>query len=97
MRNREDILAALARLKPQLEEEYGVHSVALFGSVARGDVTDKSDIDIMVNVDPTIGMRFVTLASELESSLGSKVDLVSSRAVKPKALELISEDAIYVE
>jgi len=40
-------------------------------------------VDILVDVDPTIGLGFVTLAERLEEVLGLPVDLVSRRAIKP--------------
>lgn len=66
----------------------------MFGSWARGEATEQSDIDILVEVDPTIGLRFVDLANELESALGRRVDLVSRRAVKPALWEIIRPDLI---
>ena len=68
---------------PALVREFPVRRMALFGSVARGEATEASDIDILVEVDPSIGLGFVTLAERLEQALGHKVDLVSRRAVKP--------------
>ena len=70
--------------------------MALFGSVARGDATDQSDIDILVEVDPTIGLRMVDLAEELESYLHRRVDLVSSRAIRSHMMKAIQEDLQYV-
>jgi uncharacterized protein len=60
--------------------------MALFGSWARNEQTETSDVDILVDLDPSIGLRFVTLAERLESLLEQHVDLVSSRAVKPNLL-----------
>ena len=53
-------------------------------------------MDILVEVDPSIGLGFVSLADELERRLQQKVDLVSSRAVKPNRRRLIEPDLIYV-
>ncbi|MBT4101186.1 MAG: nucleotidyltransferase [Gemmatimonadetes bacterium] len=70
--------------------------MALFGSYARGDQTETSDVDILVEVDPSIGLEFVTLADELEDHLGERVELVSHRSLKPRALEHIQLDLIDV-
>lgn len=43
--------------------------MGLFGSYATGDATEQSDVDILVDVDPSIGLRFVTLAETIECSL----------------------------
>ena len=70
--------------------------LALFGSWARNEQTETSDVDILVEVDPSIGLRFVTLAERLESLLEQHVDLVSSRAVKPNLLKQIQAELIDV-
>ena len=66
--------------------------LALFGSWARNEQTETSDVDILVEVDPSIGLRFVTLAERLESLLEQHVDLVSIRAVKPSLLKQIQAE-----
>jgi predicted nucleotidyltransferase len=70
--------------------------LAVFGSYSRGEATDQSDIDILVDVDPSIGLRFTSLADDLEALLGTKVDLVSRRAVRPDAMRLIEKDLVSV-
>ena len=70
--------------------------MALFGSWAREEQTETSDVDILVEVDPSIGLGFVTLAERLESLLEQHVDLVSSRAVKPNLLKHIQAELIDV-
>lgn len=70
--------------------------MALFGSWARNEQTETSDVDILVEVDPSIGLRFVTLAERLESILAKHVDLVSSRALKPSLLRQIQTELIDV-
>ena len=70
--------------------------MALFGSWARNEQTETSDVDILVEVDPSIGLRFVTLGERLESLLEQHVDLVSIRAVKPSLLKQIQAELIDV-
>ena len=96
MTTKEEILSALAKEREELEKRYKVRKLALFGSYARGDQRPDSDVDILVEVDPSIGLDFVTLAERIEKLLGVGVDLVSSRAVKPGAMELIEPELIYV-
>jgi len=92
---RENILTQLRRVKPALQAEFPVHRLALFGSYARGeDVPGQSDIDILVDVDPSIGLDLVTLAERLEEALGEPVDLVSRRAIKPSLWARIEPDLI---
>lgn len=96
MRTREDILQTLASGKPEWSKKYKVLSMALFGSYAREEQGEGSDVDILVEVDPRIGLEFVSLAEEIERQLGIKVDLVSRRAMKPRHFQFISRDLVYV-
>lgn len=94
--NRTYILSCLRDAKPALQKQYPIHSIALFGSVARGETTRSSDVDILVEVDPSIGLEIVTLGDQLEKLLGCKVDLISRRAIKPSLWKHIEPDLIYV-
>lgn len=96
MSPRENILERLRTIKPALQEEFPLRRMALFGSWARNEQTETSDVDILVEVDPSIGLRFTTLAERLESVLEQHVDLVSSRAVKPSLLNQIQAELIDV-
>lgn len=96
MKTRAEILAGLGRAKVDLQQRFMVRSLALFGSYARNQQTEQSDVDILVEVDPSIGLGFVHLAEELERRLQERIDLVSTRAVKPNRRRLIEPDLIYV-
>lgn len=93
--DREQIMERLRRAKPRLQAEFPLRRIALFGSYARADhVTGKSDVDILVEVEPSIGLRFVTLADRLEEVVGLPVDLVSRRAIKPSLWKVIEPELI---
>ena len=94
---KESILGILRRERPRLQKHFGVKRLALFGSYARGDQTEASDVDILVEVDPSIGMRFVALADTIESLLGVRADVVSRRAIGPRHWSLIEEELVDVE
>lgn len=96
MITKEEILNTLARDKPELQKRFKVRRMALFGSYARDEQRADSDVDILVEVDPSIGLEFVTLAERIEQLLGIGVDLVSSRAVSSRAMEFIAPELIYV-
>ncbi len=96
MKTKTEILALLARSKPELAGRFKVSRIGLFGSYARGDEQPGSDVDLLVEVDPSIGLDFVTLAERVEEILGLPVDLVSSRAVKPRLRPFVERDLIYV-
>lgn len=93
---REEILTNLTSMLPEHEERFGVRSLALFGSYATGAATESSDVDLLVDVDASIGLQFVTLANAIEHGLGLPVHLVSTRAVKPRYREAIEPDLTYV-
>ena len=96
MNDRENILERLRTVKPALQQEFSLRRMALFGSWARDEQTETTDVDILVDVDPSIGLRFVMLAERLETLLEQHVDLVSSRAVKPNLLKQIEAELIDV-
>lgn len=63
----------------------------LFGSYARGEADERSDVDLLVELDydQTIGLGFIGMKLDLEECLGRRVDLVSSRGVSPRLLPYI--------
>ncbi|MBP0017280.1 MAG: nucleotidyltransferase family protein [Cyanobacteria bacterium SBLK] len=93
---REDILKQLQE-KHEAIANYGVKSLALFGSVARDEATENSDIDILVEFEGKITFdRYMDLKFYLEDRLGKKVDLVSRKMLKPLIREKIEREAIDV-
>jgi predicted nucleotidyltransferase len=91
----ETIVNHLRAAKSALQAEFPLTRLALFGSYARGTaVPNVSDVDILVEVEPSIALRFVTLAERLEELLGQRVDLVSRRALKPAMWKQIESELI---
>jgi predicted nucleotidyltransferase len=90
------LLSKLKELKVELTSKYPISSLAVFGSVARGDNTEESDLDILIEFNGQIGGAFIDLANDLEQRLGKKVDLVSRAAIKPHYFKEIEQDLIYV-
>lgn len=80
---KEQILRLLHEQRPILSQRHPIRRLALSGSWARGDSRKDSDVDVLVEVDPSVGIGFVELAEELERALGRPVDLVSRRAIRP--------------
>jgi len=96
MKTKEEVLRILQQEKPELARRYGVKRLALFGSYARDDQRGDSDVDILVEVDPSIGLGFVELAERIEEALGVRAEVVSRRAIKPRYWEVIKEELIDV-
>lgn len=91
-----DIRTALSLHRNRLFQEYPLKSMAIFGSYSRGENTDESDLDVLVEFHGKIGIRFIDLADEIESIVGLKVDLVSRNGIKQGYLSAIDPDLIYV-
>lgn len=96
MTTREHILSQLSLAKPVLLLHYPISSMAIFGSVSRGEDRTDSDVDILVEFSRPAGMQFIHLAFELEKLLQKKVDLVSKNGIKPAYFAEIQPDLIYV-
>lgn len=92
---REEIVELLRSHRRELDE-FGVRELSLFGSVARGDLRPRSDVDMVVQFSRTTYRRFVGLKSFLESILGRKVDLLTSAAVEGRLKEEIEKDLVHV-
>lgn len=90
------ISTTLAAQRAYLFSKYPLKSLAIFGSVSRGDNSPESDVDIMVEFSKPVGMEFLDLAFELEDLLGCKVDLVTRNGVKDRYFKYIEPDLKYV-
>jgi predicted nucleotidyltransferase len=95
MKTRDQILDALRRLRPELEDRYNVKAIGLFGSALRGEHGPRSDIDVLVEFRSPIGFfKFLELEELLAERLGGKVDLVSKKALKPEIGRAILDEVI---
>jgi hypothetical protein len=91
----EGTLGILSKHRHELKG-FGVKSIALFGSAARGEAQRKSDIDILVEFDSAVGfLKFLQLQHRLEELLGKRVDLVTQAALKRQFRDQILKEAIY--
>jgi predicted nucleotidyltransferase len=80
----------------ELCRRHGVKELSLFGSAVRGKMRLESDIDIMVEFEPGVRVGLVkleSLAEELESLAGRRVDLVTKRGLKPWVRPQVLKDA----
>ena len=74
---------------------YGVRSISLFGSVARGESGPRSDVDLLVDVDDDVSLFGLSrLKRHLEDLLGMPVDLVTTDALRPDFRDSIMAEAI---
>ena len=91
-----EIRKSLKIKKKQLVKQYPIESLAIFGSYARDEQTEESDLDIIVEFNGVVGSKFIQLADELEEAIGLKVDLVSKKGIKERYFNSIKSDLIYV-
>jgi len=76
-------------------ERRGARNVRVFGSSARGTDSDSSDIDLLVDLDPDVGLvSLMALERELGKILGRDVDVVPAGSVKPSMADGIMAEAI---
>lgn len=95
--DRDRLLALLAEHKPVLTERFGVRSLRLFGSFARGTAGPDSDVDVLAGFDqaPTPAQLFGA-QFYLEDLLGRDVDLVTETALRPRLRPYVERDAVAV-
>jgi uncharacterized protein len=91
-----EIKNKLTVLKPILQEKYPLESIAIFGSYARNEQTEASDVDVMVELNGEMGFNFIKMANEIEDYLGVKTDVLTKRSMKPKFFARIENNLIYV-
>lgn len=89
-------LLEILRAHPDELSHYPIKSFAVFGSVARDEAHDESDIDLLVEFNQPIGLfDFVRLQETLTALLGKQVDLVTPAALHPSMRDQILAEAVY--
>ena len=96
MRTTEEYIGLLVAHAEELQTRFGITSMRLFGSVARGDHHEGSDVDIFVTMPPTF-FNYIEAAQYLEQLLGCHVDLVSDhKNLRPFCKKQIEQDGINI-
>lgn len=97
---RDSILDRLRESYPELQARFGVRQIGLFGSFASDTANEASDVDLIVDFDRPLGLRFVELVEYLEALLGRKVDVLTSAGLQairlPAVARRIEESVIHV-
>jgi predicted nucleotidyltransferase len=95
--NRDAVIRILKERNAELEKQYGVKSLSLFGSVARGEATSTSDVDLIVEFNRPVGyFGLFSLQDHLEKLLGCRVDLGTPDSLKPRIRERVMGELIHV-
>ncbi len=96
MQTPQEIENKLKTLKPYIQDEFGVDQIGYFGSFARGDHRNDSDLDLLVTFGSKIGWKFFDLKDYLETAIGRKVDLVTKRSLKRQWKQAILKQVKYI-
>jgi predicted nucleotidyltransferase len=95
--DRDTILERLNEQSPTFKERYGLRSLAVFGSMARGDDHQGSDVDILATFEgPATFDRYMGLQLELEELLGRPVDLGTPETLRPEIRATVERELIRV-
>jgi uncharacterized protein len=94
---RQDIISSLKKLKGEVAREYFVKTIGVFGSVARSEETEQSDVDLLVEFSKPVGfVTFMRLENFLSERLGERVDLVTADSLKPLIRQDVLAEVVYV-
>ncbi len=95
--HRDEIIRFLSEHKSEFEQKFSVTKIGLFGSYARGEYREGSDIDIVIEMKNPDLFNLIGVKQTIEEALRSSVDVVRLRDKMNKFLkQRIEKDAIYV-
>ena len=90
-----NLIHKLSAMREELRERYSVNSIGIFGSFARGDAEQNSDVDVLVELaEPTFD-HYIDLKFELERIFQRSVDLVMAETLKPRLKPFVEKEVIY--
>ncbi len=94
---RAEVLETLRAHRPTLAERFGVVELALFGSFARDEASDESDLDILVSFSgPATSRTYFGVQFYIEDLLGRRVDLVTDKALRSELRPYVEREAVGV-
>ena len=88
----QDIFELLRANRPRLATDYGVKKLGLFGSYVKATATPTSDVDILVEFEKPLGLKFVEFAEELERLLHARVDILTPEGLKGIRVRRVADD-----
>ncbi len=93
---KETIINYLINHKKEFQKKYEIEKIGLFGSYARDEANDASDIDIFVSMKPSL-FKMIGLKQQIEDDLKKQVDVIREhKNIKPLLLKMIQKDIHYV-
>jgi len=88
----QNIFELLRANRPRLATDYGLKKLGLFGSYAKGTATAASDVDILVEFEKPLGLKFVEFAEELERLLHARVDILTPEGLKGIRVRRVADE-----
>ena len=92
MLTKKDVIEILRKELPHFVARYGVKRIGLFGSYAKGTQAEDSDVDVVVEFERPIGLKFVEFGDHLEKLLGKKTDILTPAGIKGIRIRRVAED-----
>ncbi|MDD4172311.1 MAG: nucleotidyltransferase family protein [Syntrophomonas sp.] len=90
-------LDSIRRHMSELQDDFLVSKIGVFGSFARGEATDASDVDILVEFSDSVDIfHFIRLQNRLTAITGRKVDLATPQAIKPLIKDQVLREVLYI-
>lgn len=99
MKNKDDIINEIKKIKTVLHSKFDVQQIGIFGSYARGEAKENSDLDVLIELKKDSRMSLLGLSifeDWLSDKLGIKVDLVLKSTLKPKIGKKILDEVVYL-
>lgn len=94
---KDDALNLLEGHKQEMVRQFGIRHLAVFGSIARDEAREDSDVDVLVEFEGGATFdKFMGLKIYLETLLETRIDLVTPSAIRPRMKPLIEKDLVYV-
>jgi len=97
MDTRVEYMNVLQRFKQEYGDEYGIMRIGIFGSVARNEHTEESDVDVLVEAPVLSLFSRIGIKHQLEAMMGVPVDVIrKTKYMRPRFKARIEKDVIYV-
>jgi uncharacterized protein len=97
MKSLTDIVKILSDCQPLIKKKYKINQLGIFGSYARSEQSESSDLDILIDYQeaPTL-IQLIELENDLSKAVGEKVDVVTKKGLKPRIARRVLSEVIYV-
>ncbi|MFZ4592392.1 MAG: nucleotidyltransferase family protein [Ignavibacteria bacterium] len=97
MTNLSEIINNLKAAKPELEQKCNISEIGIFGSYSRNEQNEKSDIDILIELNENIGLlKFIQIENLIKSIIGNNAEVVIKSDIRPELKDNILRETIFI-